>query len=83
MIRMFLISHTSKDLSVMISFREIDNSNQILKDLGEDGNLEFNGKFFKYRIGVVDLDPKQSLLIKQYFDLDKNIVSNFKNYDLK
>lgn len=63
----YLISHTLKDCSIMISFQQ-----------DENGNIEYEKNNYSYKIGIVDLDPKSIDSIPKYYELDQEIINFYK-----
>lgn len=74
----YLISASSKDCSVMISFQEITQGNTNYKKCFKE---VFSGKVFNYSIAVVDLDFKGSERIPKYYQEDEDIVDNYFHFN--
>ena len=83
-LREFLIAQTAKDCSLMITIRQKQEANDEDEDEDDDAArpvsiVDPRGKPSQYyfRIGIVDLDPKDVHRIPRYFQLDRDIVENF------
>ena len=63
-LRRYAASVTARDLSIIVTVVE-ENS----KSLEKDGNwLQFKEKFFRYKLSIIDLDPKSLKRISKYVD---------------
>eukprot|EP00238_Polyblepharides_amylifera_P004247 CAMPEP_0196596892 /NCGR_PEP_ID=MMETSP1081-20130531/88526_1 /TAXON_ID=36882 /ORGANISM="Pyramimonas amylifera, Strain CCMP720" /LENGTH=267 /DNA_ID=CAMNT_0041922091 /DNA_START=156 /DNA_END=959 /DNA_ORIENTATION=+ len=85
LIQRFMIATTAKDCSVMITFRETDQSPSPLRTFidiptSEDKNYErvvTDLAGWEYAISIVDLDPKPLDKMQHYFDLDEKIATKY------
>jgi len=69
----YLVSGTIKDLTVIITF-----SNNPLYDQYSDLKfVQYNDIKYYYQIKIVDIDPKYVHNIPFYYQLDKEILTNF------
>jgi inositol-pentakisphosphate 2-kinase len=71
LVREFLIAHTAKDCSIMMSFYE-----------SQDGKVRVNDTSYEYKIALVDTDPKFAKDIPKYFKLDQEIAKHYETNQL-
>ncbi|XP_058725325.1 inositol-pentakisphosphate 2-kinase-like [Vicia villosa] len=72
----YLIAATAKDCSLMVCFRPRNEN-----DSGSSYNtvyLESTKQAFDYKVHFIDLDLKRLNKVEDYYELDKNIVSCYK-----
>lgn len=74
----FLIAASANDCSIMISFHEVVNGSQT--DLGCFEDV-LTGKIYKYSIGIVDLDQKESGRIPKYYKDYHSIIDNYLHFN--
>ncbi|RIB04632.1 inositol-pentakisphosphate 2-kinase [Gigaspora rosea] len=86
----FLMSTTLKDCSIIFTFQKSRFSDET--KVADDTSLFFKEKvkfipfssdkiYFKYKVNVIDLDPKSVTKIPYYYDLDAMIVNNYMKCD--
>ncbi|XP_058755422.1 inositol-pentakisphosphate 2-kinase-like [Vicia villosa] len=74
----YLIAATAKDCSLMLCFKP---RNENDSDSGSSYNtvyLESTKQAFDYKVHFIDLDLKRLNKVEDYYELDKNIVSCYK-----
>jgi len=75
----YLISSTFKDCSIIITFQRNSNSTKKENNVYHDG-LKC---FYEYQIKLIDVDPRHVSNIPYYFQVDREIVSNFLSENCK
>lgn len=86
----FLMSTTLKDCSIIFTFQKSRFSDET--KVADGTSLFFKEKvkfipfssdkiYFKYKVNVIDLDPKSVTKIPYYYDLDAMIVNNYMKCD--
>ncbi|KNC96013.1 hypothetical protein, variant [Spizellomyces punctatus DAOM BR117] len=84
----FVLSATLKDCSVIITLwpeAEEDSYGRIRCDPGEgEGTIQLpsSTRLLRYKIRIVDIDPKRLGKIPSYFALDQNIVRHFRTLNV-
>lgn len=74
---MYLIAHTAKDCSVMISFQRGGETKEVYDDRIVHGIIQNGSEKYFYKVGIVDLDPKLPSKIPYYYKQDTKIVENY------
>jgi len=89
-LRRFLLSASAKDCSLMLAFKPVSSgeveaaanvsasSNEGLVTVPKDISATGTEQHYRYRIGVVDVDPKPISKMQYYFSLDTDIVNHYK-----
>ncbi|CAG8800981.1 17373_t:CDS:2, partial [Gigaspora margarita] len=72
----FLMSTTLKDCSIIFTFQKSRFSDETKAADGTSDKI-----YFKYKVNVIDLDPKSVTKIPYYYDLDAMIVNNYMKCD--
>lgn len=73
----FLIASTAKDVSLLASFQRIQEKSFPLPLSESFQVIELMGRWFRYRISIIDLDVKKHSKIPYYHRYDQEIVENF------
>ncbi|KAJ3056634.1 Inositol-pentakisphosphate 2-kinase [Rhizophlyctis rosea] len=81
-VQLFMLSVTLKDLSVIITVDKDNNSKEEKSDqaphLGKPmGAIRLGNESFRYKLRVVDIDPKRIDKISHYYQLDQDIIRHF------
>ncbi|XP_022894546.1 inositol-pentakisphosphate 2-kinase-like [Olea europaea var. sylvestris] len=73
LVRVYLISATAKDLSMMISFKSRENGD--LESSCSTVYLESTDQIFYYKASFIDMDMKPLKKMERHYKLDQQIVS--------
>ena len=76
LIRRYLLSMSFKDCSIMISLSGLNENMD--HDDSPQGHIPAAGNETKFKITLLDLDAKKIQKLDHYFQLDKEIVENFR-----
>ncbi|KAI8917098.1 inositol-pentakisphosphate 2-kinase [Powellomyces hirtus] len=77
----YLLAATLKDCSIIIAmWLEDPNSTEPSDTPANEGTvrLDTSSQVLRYRVGILDIDPKRITKIPDYYKLDQNIVEHFK-----
>ncbi len=78
LIKRFLLSMSFKDCSIMISLADGDFQAKLPHKTARTKRKLNDDLRFKYKVTLLDVDPKPVDKMKHYFELDRQIAENFR-----